>query len=111
MTKWCNTCDHKAYCRGGNDIYTMGCSRYIKAKPMTNEEYLKSCTTEQLAEWISSVVQKAISIKENNGIVMLESAIWWDEWLKQPHTTKEQHNEINSVDLSVICFVVIERYY
>ena len=52
---------------------------------ITNEEYLKSCNTEQLAEWIASVVKKAISIKENNDIVMLESAIWWDEWLKQPH--------------------------
>ena len=55
----------------------------------TNEEWLRSCTTEQLAEWTASVVQKAISIKENNGIVMLESAIWWVEWLKQPHTIKE----------------------
>ena len=55
----------------------------------TNEEWIKQCTTEQLAEWIASVVQKAISIKENNGIVMLESAIWWVEWLKQPHTIKE----------------------
>ena len=59
------------------------CEHY---KPMTNEDWVRSCNTEQLAEWISSVVQKAISIKENNGIVMLESAIWWDEWLKQPHT-------------------------
>ena len=60
-----------------------GGSGYVN---MTNEEYLKSCTTEQLAEWIASVVQKAISIKESNGIVMLESAIWWDEWLKQLHS-------------------------
>ena len=55
-------------------------------KPMTNEKYIHSLNTEQLAEWIASVVQKAIAIKENNGIVMLESAIWWEEWLKQPHT-------------------------
>lgn len=58
-------------------------------KPMTEQEYLQTCDIEQLAEWIASVVQKAISIKENNGIVMLESAIWWGEWLKQPHTIKE----------------------
>lgn len=55
-------------------------------EPMTNEEWLQQATTEQKAEWIASVVQKAISIKENNGIVMLESAIWWGEWLKQPHS-------------------------
>ena len=57
----------------------------VSETDMTNEEYLKTCTTEQLAEWMASVVQKAISIKENNGIVMLESAIWWEEWLKQQH--------------------------
>ena len=74
--------------------HSMGSTEPQKAKEMfekgmgmhyTNEQWLKQCTTEQLAEWISSVVQKAISIKESNGIVMLESAIWWDEWLKQPH--------------------------
>lgn len=57
----------------------------VAHKPMTEQEYLQTCNTKQLAEWIASVVQKAISIKENNGIVMLESAIWWGEWLKQPH--------------------------
>ena len=55
-------------------------------EPITEQEYLQTANTEQLAEWIASVVQKAISIKENNGIVMLESAVWWGEWLKQPHT-------------------------
>lgn len=60
-----------------------------RERNMTEEQWLKSLNTEQLAEWIASVVQKAISIKENNGIVMLESAIWWEEWLKQPHQTKE----------------------
>lgn len=68
-------CDYKCeMCNGTGDV------------DMTNEEWLQTATTEQLAEWISSVVQKAISIKENNDIVMLESAIWWVEWLKQPHT-------------------------
>lgn len=59
------------------------CSAYELEQ--TNEEWLKQANTEQLAEWIASVVQKAISIKENNGIVMLESVVWWVEWLKQPH--------------------------
>ena len=70
----------------GENVKLLGCSYFEPKKPMTNEEYLKTCTTEQLAEWIASVVQKAISIKESNGIVMLESAIWWDEWLKQLHS-------------------------
>ena len=32
-TKWCNTCEHADYCRGKYDEYTIGCSRYEKAKP------------------------------------------------------------------------------
>lgn len=87
MTKLCNTCEYLRYCaRSG--IEEVGCDRYQK-DTTTNEEWLRrNATTEQLAEWMVSVVQKAISIKENNGIVMLESAIWWGEWLKQPHTFK-----------------------
>ena len=65
-----NECD---MCHGSGEV------------PMTNEEWIKQANTEQLAEWMASVVQKAISIKESNSIVMLESAIWWEEWLKQPH--------------------------
>jgi hypothetical protein len=89
MTKLCNTCEYLRYCaRSG--IEDVGCDRY-KRDTTTNEEWLRrSASTEQLAEWISSVVQKAISIKENNGIVMLESAIWWEEWLKQPHSEVEK---------------------
>ena len=79
---------------GITDKFTPNVGRCIKCNGSgeiepTNEEWLHSLNTEQLAEWIASVVQKAISIKESNGIVMLESAIWWDEWLKQPHTIKE----------------------
>ena len=69
-------------CKGKGEVDENG-------KPIfTNEEYLHSLNTEQLAEWIASVVRKAISIKESNGIVMLESVIWWVEWLKQPHTNE-----------------------
>ena len=95
MTKFlCGECIHNSDKGGGclipkNLGYVDNCNHYLpKDRPIvqTNEEYLRSCDTEQLAEWIASVVQKAISIKENNGIVMLESAIWWEEWLKQQHT-------------------------
>ena len=71
-----------------------------KPKPMTNEEYLKSCTTEQLAEFVI----KAMLFYDNAGITMLEaiknavednenlSGYFIEnvvEWLKQPHTPKE----------------------
>ena len=68
-----------------NAYYVVNKEKMNKQKPQNNEEWIKQANTEQLAEWIASVVQKSLSIKESNGIVMLESAIWWVEWLKQPH--------------------------
>lgn len=59
-------------------------------EPMTNEEWLRSCNTEQLAEWINNIVDdgiiKAWMIKNNCCGDYLESVKWW---LKQPHTEKE----------------------
>ena len=56
-------------------------------EPMTNEEWLRSCTTEQLAEWINNIVDdgiiKAWMIKNNCCGDYLESVKWW---LKQPHS-------------------------
>ena len=86
MKYLCDNCSPKIGCTNRFENKKTECDSYV---PMSNEQFIRFCNTEQLAEWIASVVQKAISIKKNNGIVMLESAIWWDEWLKQPHTTKE----------------------
>ena len=86
MKYLCDNCSPKIGCTNRFENKKTECDSYV---PMNNEQFIRFCNTEQLAEWIASVVQKAISIKKNNGIVMLESAIWWDEWLKQPHTTKE----------------------
>ena len=92
----CEKCMHR-YPFGGclvpsNLGYMEQCKHFTedpKPQKMTNDEYIHLLDTEHLAEWIASVAQKAISIKENNDIVMLESAIWWKEWLKQPHHSKE----------------------
>ena len=66
--------------------------------PMTNEEYLKSCTTEQLAEWLGNTFDlcgagcskcfiKELCFDEHNNKMPTELFV---EWLKQPHqlTTK-----------------------
>ena len=55
-------------------------------KPMTNEEYLKSCNTEQLAEWISKATIDAWFRQVNNELPKPNGAKEWAEWLKQPHT-------------------------
>ena len=82
MKYLCDNCSPKIGCINRFQNKKTECDSYV---PMNNEQFIRFCDTEQLAEWIASVVKKAISIKENNDIVMLESAIWWDEWLKQPH--------------------------
>ena len=66
------------------NVELLGCNFYKPKKPMTNEEYLKSCDTEQLAEWIYqlSVMDRIdqpwyfTPIRGSQKIV---------EWLKQPH--------------------------
>lgn len=84
----CPICNNPKLREYGNGIYQCDvCETYFDKDEnvvLNEQEWLQTATTEQLAEWIASVVQKAISIKENNGIVMLESAIWWEVWLKQP---------------------------
>lgn len=53
-------------------------------EPMTNEEHLRSCTTEQLATFLAIVQYDGtdLTLKKNH----VEK---WVEWLKQPHTVKE----------------------
>ena len=60
----------------------------IGSKPLTNEEWLRSCTTEQLVSfllWYPNNVhgypKPKMSIAEEEDVIR--------EWLKQPHTEKE----------------------
>ena len=49
---------------------------YIKAKPMTNEEWFCSLSTTEKAEFLSTMAKKA------------ESISWWDDWLKEKHESE-----------------------
>ena len=84
---YCESCKHSGNCkhewRYSKLVY--GCEKY--AKVMTNEEWLKSCTTEELADvffdyrYINATPQQRLWMSANEdfakgGIV---------EWLKQPH--------------------------
>lgn len=64
--------------------------------PMTNEEYLKSCNTEQLAEaiyyltWFHTELDERLDKNVKNGCYNDDENIKIVmEWLKQPHTIKE----------------------
>lgn len=83
------SCEYGDMCKPKYDIG--GCSHYKEKRPQTNEEYIKSLDTKQLAEWLRGVYWHCHEIDcehcnypwrcmEKGDIV---------EWLKQPHTPKE----------------------
>jgi len=66
--------------------------------PKTEQEYIQTCTTEQLAEWIANEINERVKLalhnsELNDGDVdadyYMEDADDWSEWLKQPHNAKE----------------------
>ena len=68
--------------------------RNVAHKPMTNEEYLRSCTTEQLAEFLADRCNETVDwilheMDEHAGNIDQDD-YWYRqdafvEWLKQPH--------------------------
>ena len=105
MTKFlCGECIHNSDKGGGclipkNLGYVDNCNRYLpKDRPIvqTNEEYLRSCNTEQLAEEIVNLTlldkyklyDKMESAEYDIGIGVGAKKVIV-EWLKQPHTIKE----------------------
>ena len=65
---------------------------------LTNEEWLRICSTEEFAEWIASEINERVKLalhdsELNDGDVdadfYMEDSDDWKEWLKQPHHEKE----------------------
>ena len=87
MTIKCDKCRHAEKCpakaeHGG----ALRCSAY-KPQEQTNEEWLRSATTEQLAEWIVSTNRC-----KTDHLCSVCRQKWCDkkyvvEWLKQPHNS------------------------
>lgn len=78
------------------NVELLGCNFYRPKKPMTNEEHLKSCNTEQLAEaiyyltWFHTELDERLDKNVKNGCYNDDENIKIVmEWLKQPHTKKE----------------------
>ena len=83
MTDKCSATGFFCEMRMG-DSCTLG-SPCPHQKPMTNEEWLKQCTTEQLAEWM--VMLQLVGVYPiKRGSIDTEMFIADTvEWLKQPH--------------------------
>lgn len=74
------------------NVELLGCNFYKPKKPMTNEEWLRSLNTEQLAEWIHTAIfddSFANKIADEAYMNMQTRDDYIEMWLKQPHTTKE----------------------
>ena len=86
----CENCSPRLSC----SVYRNGdtrteCEFY---QPLTEQEWLRSATTEQLAEWIFQIFGEGVAFGETHGKTNLfpnddiihEGLVL--EWLKQPHT-------------------------
>ena len=65
----------------------------IPKSEQTNEEYLRSLNTEQLAEYLADVCDGLLDdVWCNDGYTSCDyretEKNYWVEWLKQPHTAK-----------------------
>lgn len=93
-----NECANGELCamlKNSAGLTLVGCSHFKPKQPMTNEEYLKSCNTEQFAEWIAK--QKCDGCNdepydEKHGTCkycMMKKTEQVRKWLKQPHKDKK----------------------
>ena len=69
-----------------------GNTKNIIGKPLTEQEYLQTCDTEQLAEALLNIMANNeftlyLLHTEKKSVQEMKDAVV--EWLKQPHTTKE----------------------
>ena len=94
----CDDCDLQRKCAFYEDgYYIKDCKDF---KPMTNEEFIRTCTTEQLAKFLASTfdlcgagchhcfLAKECLTKAKNGNCLTQEQMIV-EWLKQQHTIKE----------------------
>lgn len=88
ISKEVGECD---YCYGTGEVNDW--ETESTEEPLTNEEYLRSCTTEQLADLMSRIVgcSNCPIPKDGRSCMGTYSGCWHEiiKWLKQPHTIKE----------------------
>ena len=73
----------------GKDFYVCDfCETYFDKDEnivLTEQEWIQTCTTEQLAEWIAHQTMIALLENQNNHSLRMTYPAYWVEWLKQPH--------------------------
>ena len=81
----CPKCKFYSICCGRLNETVENCARF-KSVELTNEEWIKSANTEQLAEFFHGIVIRAMQAtwdgKKPDYPAYLSD---WKKWLKQPH--------------------------
>lgn len=94
-----NKCEFGDLCQQAtqhDSLTVLGCSSYKAKKPLTNEEYLRSCSTKELAEFLfekacycsmcgdeSQDTEEKIKSCPFGKTVCFKSD--WEKWLKEIH--------------------------
>ena len=78
-------CEHADICKyaKSNAYDILGGSCYRPKKPQTNEEYIRSCSTEELAEVLLEIYKDGINDYKTDW--WEDSKEDWMEWLKETH--------------------------
>ena len=94
----CPKCKFYNICKGRLNETVEHCVRF-KSAEQTNEEWLRSCNTEQLAEFINDVSKKCYTCGEGYTAhpaycplhkCLRGSVYGITEWLKQPHREENE---------------------
>ena len=75
-----------------DSLTVLGCSSFKTKKPMTEQEWLQTCNTEQLAKVLLSFCQYPCEIckvqcDDGNACTYNKALNTIVEWLKQPHNS------------------------
>jgi hypothetical protein len=78
------------YCDGNStECELVGRSECPKT-PKTEQEWLHTLNTEQLAKWIAHQTMIALLENQNNHSLRMTYPAYWVEWLKQPHKEERE---------------------
>jgi hypothetical protein len=85
-------CQFGEMCKPKYDIG--GCSHYKEKRPQTNEEWRKTCSAEEFAEWIADKINAKLRMALHDAELYdgdvdekeyMENEDEWLEWLKEKH--------------------------
>ena len=94
----CPICNYPKLREYGNGIYQCDfCETYFDKDEnivLTEQEWIQTCNTEQLAEWIAHQTMIALLENQNNHSLRMTYPAYWVEWLKQPHREEKQNDKL-----------------